>query len=603
MFDPEDPVQFNSLTNALSYSRWRLQPFRQKRFDILSQYVGYWYSETGADDRVPVNLLKLASGVYLRQLISKAPRALCDSQNLLLKPLAADLEAWMNDAIVEMELAETLRLFVLDGLISLGIMKCGEAASNEIDIGGYNQLLGQPFAERVDLDDWVHDITARHIGQCGYMGNRYRISLEEAQGSPLFDKKARERLVGMTRFAYNERGEPRVSTLSQSTLQFIDEYKEHVELWDIWLPREKLVLTIPYQESADGGMSGPPLRIVEWKGPKEGPFILLSLNDVPNNVMPSAPAQDWMDLHLLTNRVMRKVGRQSDRQKTVLGVAGPNTEDGDRIVKADDGQAIRVDRPDAAREFRFGGADRDQMLFHEQLRAIFNVQSGNIEAIGGLSPQSHTLGQDKLLNEQSSAQVAEMQARVQSTITKVYRSLAHWWIKDPVRTYTSSRPTHGGEVVPVVIPPAARNVPFRDLDITIDPYSMQDDTPGTRAGKLMQMATTFLLPAGAQLESQGLKTDWKKLIDLLARYMSLPDLLGIVTQGPPPQQMGGAQMAQGALQGDEGPGMPAVTSRTHVRQNQPSITNRGHNQVMQQLLAGGGQPAQRSMIGAAPGGR
>ncbi len=598
-FDPHDPQQFNNLSIAVAYSRWRLQPFRERRFKILSEFVGYWYSETGADDRVPVNLLQLASNVYLRQLISRAPRAMVSSENPLLKPLAADMESWMNKATEKMGLAESLRMFVFDGLVSMGVMKCGAAATSPLEVDGYEEVEGEAFAERVDLDDWVHDITARRPGQCGYMGNRYRVPLKEAQDNPLFDKKARQALAGMTRYAYNERGEPRVSTLSQSTLQFIDEYEEHVELWDLWLPREKLVVTMPYQESVEGGYTGPPLRVVNWKGPKEGPFILLGFMDVPNNVMPAAPAQAWMDLHLLTNRVLRKVGRQSDRQKTILVVRGPNTEDGERTVRANDGDVIRGDGGrEGMAEVRLGGADRDQMLFHEQLRAIFNVVSGNIEAIGGLSPQSHTLGQDELLNKQSSAQVAEMQDRVMTAIRKVYQHLAYWSWQDPVKTLTASRQAHGIQV-PVEIPPEVRSIPFDALDFDIDPYSMQEDTPGTRAGKLMQLLQTLLLPLAPQLAQEGKTIDWDTVFNLLARYMDFPDLLGVIKSGPPPQMQGAAQMAQGAS-GSERPLQSPITSRTNVRKNVPSMSNRGMNQVMQQLAAGA-TPNPHNGVVATPG--
>ncbi len=599
-FDPENPAVVQDLCRAVDWSRWRLMPFRTRRLEILSELVGYWYSETGASDRVPVNVLSLACLVYLRQLVSKAPRAMVTTESPALEPYAKDLEAWMNKAIPGMELAESLRLYVLDALLSVGVMKCGAAASHEIQVAGYTQYVGQPFAERVDLDDWVHDISARRLDQCEFMGNRYRVSLDEARECPLFDRVARGRLTAMTRFAYNERGEPRTSTLSQSTLQWVDEYQEHVELWDLWLPREGLVVTLPYSESVDGGFSGPVLRVAKWQGPSAGPYVMLCLGaEVPNNVMPAAPAQGWMDLHLLINRVLRKVGRQSDRQKTITLVAGPNTEDGERLVTASDGDTIRSDRPDAVREVRYGGADRDQMLFHEQLRQIFNVMSGNVEAIGGLSPQAHTLGQDELLSKQSSAQVAEMQDRVQGAARKVYNHLAYWWHTDPHATYSASRRAHGVGVS-VSIPPQVRSMPFESLGIDIDPYTMQDDTPSGKAGKLMQMITQLqpMMPLAMQ---QGYQFDFGQVVALLARFGDIPELARVVKKGPPPGMEGAGQMAQGAAQGGgEPPGMPAITSRTHVRENRPMMTNRGHSQVMQQLLSSGGQPAQRAMIGAAP---
>lgn len=598
-FDIENPIDQDRLYRAVDWSRYRLQPFRQKRMQLLKEFVGFWYSETGADDRVPVNLLQLASNVYLRQLIARAPSAMATTRDPRLAGLWADWESWVCQGTREMGLAESLRGWVFDAIISMGIMKIGVAPAGDLEIDGYLQLAGQPFAARVDLDDWVHDITARRIDQCCFMGNRYRVPLDEARESPLYDKKARQRLQAMTRFAYNERGDLRTSTLSQSTLQWLDEYQEHVELWDLWLPHQGAVITVPYSESAEGGFSGPPLRVIRWEGPKEGPFVTLGFLDVPNNVMPASPAQAWMDLHLLCNRAWRKLGRQADRQKTVLGVAGPNTEDGERVVRANDGEAIRMDRPDSAREYRFGGADRDQMLFVEQLRSTFNVQSGNIEAIGGLSPQSHTLGQDELLHGSTSAQVAEMQDRVHSGIARVYRQLAFWWYKDPVRTYQATRHVAGVDI-PVLIPPGMRRPPFETLDLDIDPYSMTEETPQARGAKLIQLLQGVILPALPMLQQQGVQLKWPDLLECLGKYLSLPDLPKIIQVGPPPGLMPSAMMAAGAGGAPgEPPGKPPVTQRTHVRKNVPMMTNRGQSQVMQQLLAGGGNRQQRAMIGPA----
>lgn len=597
MIDPFNPAHLHRLSEAVDYSRWQLEPFRNNRMMALKQYVGFHYSASGADDRVPVNFLQLAVNIYLRQLVSRAPRAMESCHNPECKPVAADMVAWMDKATVGMRLGETLRLVVLNALFCVGQVKIAQAAVGEVEIGGTTQKVGQPFVEAVDLDDGVWDMTARRPDQFRFIGNRWRLPLEEAKNDPSFDPQERMKLTAQNKFFFNERGDRRTVSLSMSNRHDADEVEDYTELWDLYLPRERLVVTIPYSDSVGGGAVGQkPLKVVKWTGPQQGPYLLLSYADVPNNTMPVAPVQTWLDLHDLANRMWRKLGQQAERQKTILGVIGAATMDGKRIIDAKDGEAIRIDHPDGAREFRFGGIDGPQLMGAMQVKDLFVYLAGNLDSLGGLSAQAGTLGQDEMLHQSSAAQVAEMQDRTVSFTQEVYTHLGeHWW-KNPVLSYKASREVSGIDL-PVSITPQMRQIPFEDLGITIDPYSMQHSTPQTKVSTLMQLLQQLILPASGQLEEQGLKLKWPALFELIGKYGNLPELADILEQGPPPEMAGAMGMAQQALAGADKPPMPPVTTRNNVRINRPGATSRGQSEVMQQLLAGGGQPSQAAAVG------
>jgi hypothetical protein len=495
-----------------------------------------------------------------------------------------------------MDLAVSLRVCVMNGLFSMGIMKVGEAQVGEMDFFGTNVSIGQPFAEPVDLDDWVHDMTAKRWDQCSYMGNRYRVPYEEARDNPNFDPEARARLSPQTRFAYNERGDVRTQTLSQSTMQFYDEYEDHVELWDIWLPKEKLVLVMPYQESVEGGFSNvKPLKVIQWNGPRKGPFVQLSYCDVPNNVMPAAPLQALRDLHDLVNTLWRKLARQGERQKSIMAVMGSATDDAERINRSSDGDAVRVDMPDKCKEMLWGGMRSENIVATEQAKNLFVYMAGNLDALGGLSPQAQTLGQDELLNKNSMAQIAEMQDRTVNFTKEVYQRMGQLWWTNPVLTYETSRNVAGMDI-PVSITPQMRQIPWEKLDFDIDPYSMQHDTPATRAAKLVQRLQTLIMPALGQMAQQGVTLKWPTILEILSKYDNMPDLVDILNIGPPPQMQGIQSQPD-----SEAPHMPAVTHRTNTRVSRPGMTREGQGQVLAQLLQGGGQPKQGAMLGAPNG--
>ncbi len=599
MFNPTDSTSLDRLSRAVDFSRWRLQAFRENRLSALRQFVGAHYSWSGSPQRVPLNLLQLAVNIYLRQLVARAPRAMVSAKDPQLKPVAADMQAWMDKATCGMHLDASLRLCVLNALFSLGIMKVGEAHVGDMEILGTTQHVGQPFAEPVDLDDWVHDITAKRYDQVQFAGNRYRVSLDEAKSNPLFNPIARNKLTAQTRFAYNERGDVRTSTLSQSTMQLYDEYQDHVELWDIWLPKEKLVLVMPYQDSVEGGFANvTPLKVIEWTGPTDGPFLTLSYCDVPNNVMPAAPVQALQDLHELVNILWRKLGRQGERQKTITGVMGTATDDAERINRTDDGMAVRVDFPDRCKELSFGGMKPENLAAVIQAKDLFVYMAGNLDSLGGLSPQAQTLGQDELLNKNSAAQIAEMQDRTINFTAKVYKDIGEQWWTNPVLTYEASRQVAGIDI-PVSITPQMRQVPFSKLDFEIDPYSMQHDTPQTRLAGTLQMLQQVVLPAMPSIAQQGGQIVWQEVFATLAKYGNFPDLNDWLKWGPPPEMQGAQQMAQQAAQA---PGMPSNTTRTNVRINRPGATSQGQGQIMQQLLMGSkGQNGQHAAVGRGVG--
>ena len=118
-------TQLKKLRQAVDYSRRQLQPFRQQRYEVIRQYVGYHYSDDGAADRVPVNLLELAINIYTQQMAARVPQVLVSTSFRPLKPSAANFELALNHLLKEIRFGDTIRLAVIDALFSIGIIKTG----------------------------------------------------------------------------------------------------------------------------------------------------------------------------------------------------------------------------------------------------------------------------------------------------------------------------------------------------------------------------------------------------------------------------------------------------------------------------------------------
>ncbi len=576
------------LRAAMECSRKALQPFREKRLDRIRQYVGANYSDDGAKDKVPMNLLELALNIYARSLTARTPQVVCTTEYREVKSTASLLELAINHVIKEMKLIKALRESVLNALFSVGIIKVGMEATGTIPIGDTLRYVGQPFAESVDLDDWVHDTTARKFEHIQFAGNRYRLPLDQVKNSELYDEKERAKLKPTAKGSGGQDESDRAERLSQgNSYKSDDEYADFVELWDMWLPMENKLLTF-----ADDSESGV-LREVEWDGPLQGPYKLLSFSDVPNNIMPLAPSAAWQDIHTLCNCLMRKLGRQGERQKTVLGVMSGGDGDAQRIAKSSDGDIIKLDNPDKAREYRFGGVDSATLGFTIQLKDMFSWFGGNLDSLGGLSPMSDTLGQDKLLVENSSKRIADMQDRTIDFTRDTINDIAWYLFTDPLIDLPLSRRVEGTDIsVPVRFTPEERKGDFLHYNINIQPYSMQEQTPAMKLQTISQVFQTFIVPFAPMLQEQGMSINFEGLLRTISKYSNMHELDEILTFARPPQ---------GPIGGPIGTPPQKFTSpnttRTYERVNRGGATRVGKDAALTQMLLGGNpQPKEQAAV-------
>lgn len=520
--------------------------------EALRQYVGMHYSENGSERAVPINMIKLATTIYLRHLIARTPRCLVTTKNMQAKTVGMAMEQWINEQLEEQQVERTLRLIALDAIFSVGIAKVGLCASGEIDYQGTTHTYGMPFVDPIDLDDWVHDMNVKRRDQVSFCGNRYRMPLEDAKANKDFDSQARDELTAMYFQRTNESGDDRVETLTHDVSAPAGDFESFCELWELWLPKDQVIVTI--QANVGGTLGHKALRIQKWTGPKMGPFHWLDFNPVPGQTMPSAPVHDMLDMHDLINRMMIKCGEQGERQKTVTAVQGSADQDGSRILEASDGEMIKIDFPQGTKEMRFGGVDQQNMAFLMQTKELFSYISNNMDAIGGLSPQAQTLGQDQMLTANATKTIQAMQEETISFAKSVLGSLAWYYWTDPLRMYHTnvSIPGHPTISAQLDITPEMRRAALLHTTFDIDPYSLQHPTPAERVKAINQLFQGFLFPGQQSMAMQGVAINWNNTIRILGKYMNIADLEELVMFHNP-QVAAAASGPMGAMQAQEPP--------------------------------------------------
>jgi hypothetical protein len=577
--NPNNSKHLDRLRRAIENSRRKLEPFRRRHKEAIEQYVGIYYSDEGANKPVHVNLMELAANIYERNLASRPPRATIICSNPKFRSQAAKFEVVLNQKLLDYSLHDALQRCVKSALFSMGILKVGLQDAGSYSLDGYDFDKNEPFVESILLDDWVHDMTARLNNAVSFEGHRYRMGKERALEERTFKKNVREKLRSSEFNNFNEQGDERLHTISQGFITEEDAFDPKVELWEIWVPEDNLLVTlIPESDS-------PPLRIVDWEGPETGPFHKLYFNEVDGQTMPLAPAMLWKGLHSIVNGLYRKLDRQAQRVKHIGVTRGEDTEDAERIRMTSDGEVVAVDNPDAIQPKSFGGIDQSNFAFMLQSKEMFSWLNGNLDALGGLGPQADTLGQDQLLYASANQRVSGMQDKVYLFTKKVLTDFGYYLWNSPTDTYDAEIDIGGG-MAPLQssLTPEDRNgADYYNIEIGIEPHSMQYRSPAQRMAQVNQILTSVIIPAMPILMQQGLQVNFSELIKLYAKYADLPELLDIVKS---PGIMDMNQLQSGAEQ-EEGGGLPSTTHRINERVSRPGATPQGAQQTLINTLMGG----------------
>jgi len=254
---------------------------------------------------------------------------------------------------------------------------------------------------------------------------------------------------------------------------------------------------------------------------------------------------------------------------------------------------VPVSDPSAVAEVSFGGAASENMAFSIQIGDWFSRISGNLDAMGGLGPQSDTFKQDALIANTVSQKTAKMQRSVVDATVEVIRDFIYRLWHDPLKSYEATRSIEGTSFeVESRLDPGIREGNFGDFDVKIEPFSMQYKSPNERASDIIQLATQVIFPVMPLLQQQGIGVNWQRIFEVLSKYMSLPELQHIFEFiGVPMPGTGGDSATQ-----------PQVSHRTYERVSRPGATRQGNNQIMQQMLSGGNpQPSEQAAIGRPTG--
>jgi len=581
MFDFNDPRKLFGLCEAVKKSRDNLATFRNNRTELVREYVGSKYSDGGAKHKVMCNVLSEAVDVTVMHLAPSIPKVLCSTDFQEYKVVARDMEIALNQDFKELGLEDTLKEVALDAWFAFGILKVNMAEGNVVEIAGEAIDVGKLSVRPVSLDCWVHDTTATRLEDCDFFGDRYR--LREDQLRALAGEEDVEHLLGGDKDQhFDESGLSRTQAISSDVSRHEkDQVFRYAEVYDIFLPKDQLLITIP----ANSGNSHTcrPLRVVRWSGPKRGPYHFLSLSDVPENIIPNAPGVQLHELNKWVGNLLRKTARQSQRQKTIGTTArGKDQEDAQVMMGASDGEVVGVMDPGTIKEVRLGGVDQQNQGVSIWLMDLFDRLAGNVRAMGGTGQSADTLGQEQIVFQQLGVRLEKQKQKMRKLVNEVAKDIAWWRWHDQFYSAQVVREVPNTSVQVVGrFGPKDRLGDFINYNFEIDPYSMEYVPPSAKLRTIQEFIANFVLPMSPMMEQQGVALNMEAIIKMAARYSNTPELLdafmfmeGEEIPRPTPRGLG------------SGGSSPAVTRREHVRVNRSGGPESPQDKLLSNFLGG-----------------
>ena len=502
----------------------RLRNFRAARLLFIKAYVGQYYDQDhGVLGQEPLNLAFTAIRALVPNLVTRNPKNIVGSDYLMYRSYGELLALALDYLSKKQKLPMTLQRGLVDAIFTMGIFKVGLMTSNSLVYFGDEGVdPGQLYVDTVDFDDFTFDPDTRQLKKATFIGERIRVERDEILESGLYDNDLIKKLPSSIEKELDRQKSVRNLSAGQYNQRLTNKLHDYIDLLELWLPGPNVIVTLPYKSSVGGKF----LREETFNGPEEGPYVFLKLTPpVPDNPLPVQLAGIWHDLHTIGNRIAKKALDQAEAQKDILGYQSNNADDAQEIVDARNLEAVRMDNPESAKMFSFGGQNPQNIQMTAQILAWFDQFSGNTSMLGGTQVQTNVATVANIMNQNAMTGITYMRDRAYQATQEIMRKCAWYLHTDPI----------------IKLPLIQRETIPAEYDITdeeirmISPARTQETqvflTPEMRRGDFLDFAFEIeqdsMAPINWQMQSQQLEVLTVRIIPAAAAAMQICTQMGV----------------------------------------------------------------------------
>lgn len=613
---------------------------QHKRFTGPHYHEG---SSGEAQDYSPENTYYEYISLMIPRLIFDNPRVQVSSRRPgpsrdVALALKYGLDRWVRDIVLRKKLVE----LATDMLFGYGVAMVKESVRDGIDMSamlpeGEVQRPGKPtwpVVERISQKRFFMDAETERMSDARFIGHEVRRDradlLSRAKENP---EEGWD--VEVLREAA-ENGPKKKGSADNASAPSRDE----IVLFEVWIPET----TLKDSPGAENGFHGTIYTLCSSQGPKgnspsgqfarkprayygprTGPYSLFGIYKVPDSPFPLSPLTAVEAQVSDLNLHVRAATRSMLNHKRIAGVNDPRTaqlvkdvgHDNVAVIPFEDGRAL-------VQEFEVGGQTEQQVGWIASARERADRALGMDEALRGNVAGIGTATEHTIASEASNTRMAFIKQAFTDSVTALLEKVAFYLYHDDRIVF----PLDEEIVRDLGIPPedqpmfqggghsSTDGFTFEDMELEIEPYSMERANEGLAQKRAMEMHSMLLntLPAMQQYPDYP----WVDHFSKIGNAMNAPDLAELVdtnlldrfAQDLANQQRIQAQVARQAarpmLQSQVGttPGPKAVSEKRPSKElpNAGQQSGKMLQAPMQQAPAGqaagmGGMPKMPGMPG------
>lgn len=533
----DNPTDVNRLMDVVERSRYEMGSTLDKRRILMEQY-----GDEVPNKPQPVNWNQLAVTTLTRYLVAGHPRVYITARNRELARRARKIEDGVNEFLERADLKRHLGMAALDAMFGPSFLKLAA------DMAGDERILDREhpgssiFMQALDLDDVVVDMAMSDFADAKLVGDRIWPELAWLKGraktDSTYDREAIARLRPEEKGEReaDDEGQQRASYIKRRNKQALEpNLYEIVQLWDLYLPRERKLVTVSRQPASV-------IRVVPWSGPAHGPYHRLVFRDMPHYPLGLSPIAIAKHLWDALNAVQRKLDIQAKNLKTLTAVdfTGEGTKDVEALNTAGDGQGVALHNLANVKPIKHGAISPELVGITGDLNHKINWFLGNISQIAGLGPQTETVGQELQLGAQAGQMAEDMVGRLNEFARRIIVDLVwHLMNADEDIEFAIDRQLQelerfGSErlLINSKFRPAKYRRDFINLNFKIVHHSLQEKGPDQR----LQAVIQFIQILG-QLAPFGNLVNIPALAELMARLSGIPEFLHVLNVPTAPEMI------------------------------------------------------------------
>lgn len=489
----------------------RLRNFREARMMFLRNFGGPYYDQAqGEIGSEPLNLIFNAIRIFVPNIVLNFPKFGVRSPYLQTRSYGEMLGDALTQQGVKLDIRSVYRVAVVDALFTLAILKTGICQSSSLyaldDLDRVDN--GEIYTKNVDFDNYVPDPASREhlFADSRFEGDKITIPRRVLLDSGYYKNDLVVRLPKVGEKTIQEKA----YSLSMRSINGEDAFglEDEVEVIELWVPSANCVLTIPadYDCQFDDY-----LRVDDYYGVKEGPYTKLALSPpMPGSPIPPPNVGIWNDLHVLANKMAKKIIDQAMRQKDIIGYRGASADDAEEAFNAADGEAVKMDDPDGMKVHSFGGQQNSNEVHLASLQSWFNMMAANPQGVGGQRFDADSATEVKVLQGNANVGLEDAKDMVYTMSAQEGRRRGWFIHTDPlinlplIKRQPMPAQYMPGETGPMLISPAqmqevqvfltpeARSGDFFDFVFSVEPESMGRKDSSTRFMQAMNFCVKIL---------------------------------------------------------------------------------------------------------------